>query len=237
MSNPVKRLGCFKCGTLGHTADACTQPRLCFNCRKPGHESSACPEPRSVAGKQCYGCGGIGHVQSDCPSLRNASAKSGHTTQKCHSCGRAGHLARFCPSVHVPGSAGFGRGVPSRPARTPQAGTAPVKCWRCGELNHYSRDCMAPAGTVVEGQQGVGGKSVNDAHDGPVNGTSKPKVCYKCHKEPSLCVLQVRSCSRRAYRTGFSSFPWPVRRDNRRAEVTAFHLPNEQNVRGSDPTL
>lgn len=42
---------------------------------------------------------------------------------------------------------------------------------------------MAPAGTVVEGQQGVGGKSVNDAHDGPVNGTSKPKVCYKCHKE------------------------------------------------------
>lgn len=42
---------------------------------------------------------------------------------------------------------------------------------------------MAPAGTVVEGQQGVGGKSVNDAHDGPVNGTSKPKVCYKCQKE------------------------------------------------------
>ncbi|KAM6495920.1 hypothetical protein JOM56_008626 [Amanita muscaria] len=64
MSLQFSRKGCFKCGNLGHIAEACpSTERLCYNCRQPGHESSACPSPRSVSAKQCYSCGGVGHIQ------------------------------------------------------------------------------------------------------------------------------------------------------------------------------
>ncbi|KIJ57168.1 hypothetical protein M422DRAFT_149881 [Sphaerobolus stellatus SS14] len=177
----TSRKGCFKCGNLGHIAEACSsEQRLCYNCRQPGHESAACPQPRTVAAKQCYSCGGVGHIQAECPSLRVQGGG-----QKCYACGRFGHIARVCPN----GGAGFGGGPGqgSFASRAPPPGRGlntaslpPVKCFKCGGLNHMSRsvllciflyfawvnhlaadrDCLAPPGGG-----GVG---------------HKDKICYKC---------------------------------------------------------
>lgn len=172
MTSYSSRKGCFKCGNLGHIAEACSSDqRLCYNCRQPGHESAACPQPRTVAAKQCYSCGGVGHIQAECPSLRVQGGG-----QKCYTCGRFGHIARVCPNGQ--GFAGGGGPQPPFAPRAPGPGRGlntaslpPVKCFRCGGLNHMSRDCLAPPGTTVAEQ------TVVTNGQGP---SSKDKICYKC---------------------------------------------------------
>jgi len=188
------RKGCFKCGNLGHIAEACSSDqRLCYNCRQPGHESAACPQPRTVAAKQCYSCGGVGHIQAECPSLRVQGGG-----QKCYSCGRFGHIARVCPNAAAGGAggAGFNAGPPAQaPAfasRAPPPGRGlntaslpPVKCFRCGGLNHMSRDCLAAPGTTVSDQTVV---------SNGVAPSNKEKICYKCSQQGHIA----RECPQNA---------------------------------------
>jgi len=165
MAYQFSRKGCFKCGNLGHIAEACSSDqRLCYNCRQPGHESAACPQPRTVAAKQCYSCGGVGHIQAECPSLR---VQGGN--QKCYNCGRFGHIARVCPN----GAAASRPPPAGRSLNT--ASLPPVKCFRCGGLNHMSRDCLAPPGTTVSDQVATNNQS--GGHN------SRSKTCYRCQQE------------------------------------------------------
>lgn len=112
----LSRRACYKCGDLGHHAEACSSPhRLCYNCKQPSesfvatprlkhprlitlrpdHESSECPLPRTTEAKQCYHCQGLGHVQADCPTLRISGAGA---TGRCHNCQQFGHyIVRFPP--------------------------------------------------------------------------------------------------------------------------------------------
>ncbi|PVG00475.1 hypothetical protein CPB86DRAFT_701076, partial [Serendipita vermifera] len=90
-------------------------------------------------------------------------------------CGRIGHIARFCPAQGTAGGS-FGK--------RPSASTSPVKCYRCGGLNHMARDCMAPAGTTVEGQQIV---PATTNGTGTTTTTTKAKRCFKCRQEGHVC--------------------------------------------------
>lgn len=185
----MSKKGCFKCGNLGHIAEACSSDqRLCYNCRQPGHESAACPQPRTVAAKQCYCCGGVGHIQAECPSLRVQGGG-----QKCYSCGRFGHIARACPNNNgfsAPGGNSGGGGGnnnggssgatgPAFASRAPPPGRGlntaslpPVKCFRCGGFNHMSKDCLAAPGTSVADQKIISN-----------GGGHKDKICYKCSQQ------------------------------------------------------
>ncbi|QRW16460.1 Zinc finger, CCHC-type [Rhizoctonia solani] len=139
--------------------------RLCYNCRQPGHESVNCPSPRSTQAKQCYMCGGVGHIQVDCPNNLRPSGGGGSVGpgQKCYNCGRPvsdSFIQHAAGGLAGNSAAGGGfRGGSGRGAGV----NATVKCFRCQGPNHYARDCMAAPGTITL--------------------DSKPKTCYKCHKE------------------------------------------------------
>ncbi len=119
----VSRRACYKCGELGHHAEACASPqRLCYNCtflpstallrfaarpltlatgKQPNHESNECPMPRTTKAKQCYHCQGLGHVQAECPTLRLNGGAPG-LSNRCYNCDGVGHVAvRFLPSAEV----------------------------------------------------------------------------------------------------------------------------------------
>lgn len=179
----LSRRACYKCGNIGHFAEACiSSERLCYNCKQPGHESAACPQPRSSEAKQCYSCQGMGHVQQECPSLRvGPGAMGGGRPQGgCFNCGDIGHWARQCPNppAHPGTVAGPGAGA----VRPPFAGGRGVgvmpgrvsTCFKCGGPNHYARDCQAMAQKCYAcGKMGHTSREC-------ANASTEGKTCYTC---------------------------------------------------------
>lgn len=179
----LSRRACYKCGNVGHYAEACSSAeRLCYNCKQPGHESNGCPLPRTTDTKQCYHCQGLGHVQADCPTLRLSGATS---NARCYTCGQPGHLARSCPSAGL--SPNIGRGAP-----IPRGGYAggfrggvfspgprQATCFKCGGPNHYARDCQSQAMKCYAcGKLGHISRDCTAPNGGPLN--TAGKTCYRC---------------------------------------------------------
>ncbi|KAA8633946.1 hypothetical protein SMACR_07647 [Sordaria macrospora] len=192
----LSRRACYKCGELGHHAEACSSPhRLCYNY----HESSECPLPRSTEAKQCYHCQGLGHVQADCPTLRISGAGS---TSRCYNCGQPGHYMRACPNpptggmpqrgvpVGRGGFGGFGRGGFVGGAR-------PATCYKCGGPNHFARDCQAQAMKCYAcGKLGHISRDCTAPNGGPLN--TAGKTCYQCSETGHIS----RDCPNKPHTNG-----------------------------------
>ncbi|MCI56303.1 cellular nucleic acid-binding protein, partial [Trifolium medium] len=62
--SPKKEDNCFKCGKLGHKADAYKEKVICFNCGEEGHKSLVCKKPKKTVGK-VFALSGKGADQVD----------------------------------------------------------------------------------------------------------------------------------------------------------------------------
>ncbi|KAJ4379462.1 gig suppressor [Neurospora sp. IMI 360204] len=205
----LSRRACYKCGELGHHAEACSSPqRLCYNCKQPSmhispplidHESSECPLPRSTEAKQCYHCQGLGHVQADCPTLRISGAGS---TSRCYNCGQPGHYMRACPNppTGIPRGAPVGRGGFGGFGRGGFAGgpgARPATCYKCGGPNHFARDCQAQAMKCYAcGKLGHISRDCTAPNGGPLN--TAGKTCYQCSETGHIS----RDCPNKPHTNG-----------------------------------
>lgn len=192
-----------------HADSCTATERLCYNCRQPGHESAACPSPRSVSAKQCYSCGGVGHIQADCPTLRIQSMNTSGAqkcyvsgsliylrvilmnltalwSSRAHfsllPCCNWWHwwlAQRAHWSPRSPTGVGAREVLPLRRIEPLFEVCTFLSLAECSRFQRLYRDCMAPAGTTVEGQQVV-------QTTGP--STNKSKTCYKCHQEGHVSI-------------------------------------------------
>ncbi|KAK3987272.1 putative DNA-binding protein [Cladorrhinum sp. PSN332] len=176
MSSAHKR-ACYKCGELGHQADACSSAeRLCYNY----HESNECPLPRTTKSKQCYHCQGVGHVQADCPTMR---LNGGGAGGRCYNCDLPGHVAARC--TNPPSAGGYPRPMPGRGGfahggRGGYGGPRNVAtCYKCGGPNHFARDCQAQAMKCYAcGKLGHISRDCTSPGGGPLS--TAGKTCYQC---------------------------------------------------------
>ncbi|KAK3347216.1 hypothetical protein B0T25DRAFT_297211 [Lasiosphaeria hispida] len=123
----LSRRACYKCGELGHHAEACSSPhRLCYNCMF----SSALPwnsEDRTNSSIQANSrvshvplvvvlnlvINSSDHESSDCPLPRTTEAK------QCYHCQGLGHVQADCPTLRLSGTGSVGR------------------CYNCGLTGHF----------------------------------------------------------------------------------------------------